>query len=71
MFLNWWVINPRCSPGLLKTPTEFLLWIRLQYASMEALALRSKVHLACRPFVVLKGGSRFFRCMDSIPESGQ
>lgn len=26
---------------------------------MEALALRPKVHLACRPFVVLKGGSRF------------
>lgn len=39
--------------------------------SMEALALRPKVHLACRPFVVLKGGSLVPGCMDSIPESGQ
>lgn len=39
--------------------------------SMEALALRPKVHLACKQSVVLKGGSRFFGSMDSIPESGQ
>lgn len=80
MFINRWVIDPRCSLGLLKNPTELLLldeaslcrlWWKDPEMSMEALALRSKVHLACRPFVVLKGGSRFFGCMDSIPESGQ
>lgn len=39
--------------------------------SMRTLALRPKVHLACRQSAVLKGGSRFFGSMDSIPESGQ
>lgn len=39
--------------------------------SMQTLTLRPKVHLACRQSVVLKGGSRFFGSMDSIPESGQ
>lgn len=80
MFINWWVISPRCSLDLLKNTAELLLldkasicrwWWQHPKMSMEALALRPKVHLACRLFVVFKGGSRFFKCMDSIPESGQ